>query len=119
MVDARDSTHPRGKIALQDHEIPIRQTAIQQIAGFEWNEHIERALVQLRGLRTWTIRDRNRPHLVLGDFNAMPGSVTYGLLRQGAELPARRHRSRGPSALVRLPRPALPGDESHDGRWSR
>jgi endonuclease/exonuclease/phosphatase family metal-dependent hydrolase len=28
-------------------------------------------LVQLRALRTWTVRDRNRPHLVLGDFNAI------------------------------------------------
>ena len=28
-------------------------------------------LVQLRGLRAWTVRDRNRPHLVLGDFNAV------------------------------------------------
>lgn len=30
----------------------------------------EARLVQLRGLRTWTVRDRNRPHLVMGDFNA-------------------------------------------------
>jgi endonuclease/exonuclease/phosphatase family metal-dependent hydrolase len=28
-------------------------------------------LVQLRALRTWTVRDRNRPHLVMGDFNAI------------------------------------------------
>lgn len=28
-------------------------------------------LTQLRGLRTWTVRDRNRPHLVMGDFNAI------------------------------------------------
>lgn len=28
-------------------------------------------LVQLRALRTWTIRDRNRPHIVMGDFNAV------------------------------------------------
>lgn len=31
----------------------------------------EARLVQLRGLRTWTVRDRNRPHLVMGDFNAV------------------------------------------------
>lgn len=28
-------------------------------------------LVQLRALRTWMVRDRNRPHLVMGDFNAI------------------------------------------------
>jgi endonuclease/exonuclease/phosphatase family metal-dependent hydrolase len=31
----------------------------------------EARLVQLRALRTWTVRDRNRPHLVMGDFNAI------------------------------------------------
>lgn len=28
-------------------------------------------LTQLRALRTWTIRDRSRPHVVMGDFNAI------------------------------------------------
>ena len=28
-------------------------------------------LVQLRALRTWAVRDRNRPHLIMGDFNAV------------------------------------------------
>lgn len=28
-------------------------------------------LSQLRAVRTWTIRDRNRPHVVMGDFNAI------------------------------------------------
>lgn len=27
--------------------------------------------IQLRALRTWTIRDRSRPHIVMGDFNAI------------------------------------------------
>lgn len=31
----------------------------------------EARLVQLRALRSWTVRDRNRPHAVLGDFNAI------------------------------------------------
>lgn len=31
----------------------------------------EARLVQLRALRTWTVRDRNRPHVVMGDFNAV------------------------------------------------
>jgi endonuclease/exonuclease/phosphatase family metal-dependent hydrolase len=31
----------------------------------------EARLVQLRVARTWLVRDRNRPHLVLGDFNAI------------------------------------------------
>ncbi len=28
-------------------------------------------VTQLRSLRSWTIRDRNRPHVVMGDFNAI------------------------------------------------
>ena len=28
-------------------------------------------LQQLRALRSWTMRDRNRPHVVMGDFNAV------------------------------------------------
>jgi endonuclease/exonuclease/phosphatase family metal-dependent hydrolase len=28
-------------------------------------------LTQLRAARTWTMRDRNRPHLMMGDFNAI------------------------------------------------
>ncbi|MBP7961964.1 MAG: endonuclease/exonuclease/phosphatase family protein [Caldilineaceae bacterium] len=31
----------------------------------------ENRLVQLRAVRTWTVRDRSRPHLVMGDFNAV------------------------------------------------
>jgi endonuclease/exonuclease/phosphatase family metal-dependent hydrolase len=31
----------------------------------------ESRLIQLRTLRTWTLRDRNRPHVVMGDFNAI------------------------------------------------
>ena len=27
--------------------------------------------VQLRAVRTWTVRDRSRPHIVMGDFNAV------------------------------------------------
>lgn len=28
-------------------------------------------LIQLRAIRTWTVRDRNRPHVLAGDFNAI------------------------------------------------
>lgn len=31
----------------------------------------EARLTQLRALRSWTVRDRNRPHVVMGDFNAI------------------------------------------------
>jgi endonuclease/exonuclease/phosphatase family metal-dependent hydrolase len=31
----------------------------------------EARLVQLRSLRSWTQRDRNRPHVVMGDFNTI------------------------------------------------
>jgi endonuclease/exonuclease/phosphatase family metal-dependent hydrolase len=31
----------------------------------------EARLIQLRALRTWTVRDRNRPHLIMGDFNTI------------------------------------------------
>jgi endonuclease/exonuclease/phosphatase family metal-dependent hydrolase len=28
-------------------------------------------LIQLRAVRSWTVRDRNRPHVIMGDFNAI------------------------------------------------
>lgn len=31
----------------------------------------ENRLVQLRAMRSWTVRDRSRPHVVMGDFNAI------------------------------------------------
>jgi len=31
----------------------------------------ENRLVQLRAVRSWTVRDRSRPHVVMGDFNAI------------------------------------------------
>ncbi|RLT45002.1 MAG: hypothetical protein DWI57_01840 [Chloroflexi bacterium] len=36
-------------------------------------DHTDEAtrLIQLRALRAWTVRDRNRPHVVMGDFNAV------------------------------------------------
>ncbi len=36
-------------------------------------DHTDEAarMVQLRAVRTWTVRDRNRGHLVMGDFNAI------------------------------------------------
>lgn len=39
-------------------------------------------LIQLRAARTWTVRDRHRPHLVLGDFNAISAWDFAG--REGA-----------------------------------
>jgi endonuclease/exonuclease/phosphatase family metal-dependent hydrolase len=36
-------------------------------------DHTDEAarLTQLRAVRSWTVRDRNRPHVVMGDFNAI------------------------------------------------
>ncbi len=36
-------------------------------------DHTDEAarLTQVRALRTWTVRDRNRPHVLMGDFNAI------------------------------------------------
>ena len=45
-------------------------------------------LTQLRALRTWTIRDRSRPHLVMGDFNALsPWDVAALNMPDGAPEP--------------------------------
>jgi len=43
-------------------------------------DHTDEAtrLIQLRALRTWTVRDRNRPHVLMGDFNAIsPGDFAH------------------------------------------
>lgn len=48
----------------------------------------EARLVQLRALRTWTSRDRSRPHLVMGDFNALsPWDVEALDLPPGSQQP--------------------------------
>ena len=48
----------------------------------------EARLVQLRALGAWTSRDRSRPHLVIGDFNALsPWDVEALNLPPGSQQP--------------------------------
>lgn len=54
-----------GRILLPDNE-----TLTVYVTHLDHTDEDAR-LVQLRGLRTWTVRDRNRPHVVMGDFNAI------------------------------------------------
>lgn len=50
--------------------LPDDQTFTLYVTHLDHKEEAAR-LVQLRTLRTWTGRDRNRPHLLMGDFNAI------------------------------------------------
>ncbi len=50
--------------------LPNGQTLTVYVTHLDHTDE-EARLVQLRALRSWTVRDRNRPHLVLGDFNAV------------------------------------------------
>lgn len=52
-------------------------------------------LVQLRALRSWTVRDRNRPHVVMGDFNAVSPPDFAGRRAELEELVA-NHPPSGP-----------------------
>lgn len=50
--------------------LPDKRTFTAYVTHLDYSSEASR-LVQLRTLRTWTIRDRNRPHVVMGDFNAV------------------------------------------------
>lgn len=51
-------------------QIPGRDPLTVYVTHLDHTDEDAR-LVQLRALRTWTVRDRNRPHVVMGDFNAI------------------------------------------------
>jgi endonuclease/exonuclease/phosphatase family metal-dependent hydrolase len=50
--------------------LPSGQTFTVYVTHLDHTDEQAR-LAQLRTLRTWTSRDRNRPHVVMGDFNAI------------------------------------------------
>ena len=50
--------------------LPDQRTLTVYVTHLDHTDEDAR-LVQLRSLRTWTVRDRNRPHVVMGDFNAI------------------------------------------------
>lgn len=68
----------------------------------------EARLVQLRTLRTWTGRDRNRPHMVAGDFNAIsPWDMTerpdiFGALQESAKGNRLRGGEGGPRVVAQM-----------------
>lgn len=51
-------------------ELPTGQPFTAYVTHLDHKDE-EARLIQLRALRTWTVRDRNRPHLVMGDFNTL------------------------------------------------
>lgn len=50
--------------------LPGGGTFTAYVTHLDYSEE-EARLVQVRTLLTWTSRDRNRPHVVMGDFNAL------------------------------------------------
>lgn len=50
--------------------LPSERTFTVYVTHLDHTDEAAR-LTQLRALRSWTIRDRNRPHVVMGDFNAI------------------------------------------------
>ena len=50
--------------------LPDGRTFTAYVTHLDYTDEANR-LVQLRALRSWTVRDRSRPHLVMGDFNAI------------------------------------------------
>lgn len=51
-------------------QLPDRRTFTVYVTHLDHTDEQARA-VQLRVARTWLTRDRNRPHIVMGDFNAI------------------------------------------------
>ena len=64
--------------------------------------------IQLRVLRSWTGRDRNRPHVVMGDFNAVSPwdfadrSAEYAGLTRHAAGPALTTNKQGPQIIPQM-----------------
>ncbi len=50
--------------------LPDQRTLTVYVTHLDHTDENAR-LEQLRSLRAWTVRDRNRPHVVMGDFNAI------------------------------------------------
>jgi endonuclease/exonuclease/phosphatase family metal-dependent hydrolase len=50
--------------------LPTGKTFTAYVTHLDQHDE-ESRLIQLRALRTWTVRDRNRPHLIMGDFNSI------------------------------------------------
>ncbi len=50
--------------------LPDGRTFTTYVTHLDYTDEANR-LVQLRALRSWTVRDRSRPHVVMGDFNAI------------------------------------------------
>lgn len=50
--------------------LPTGKTFTAYVTHLDYKSE-ETRLIQLRALRTWTVRDRNRPHVIMGDFNAI------------------------------------------------
>lgn len=50
--------------------LPTGRTFTAYVTHLDYKTEDAR-LIQLRALRTWTVRDRNRPHVLMGDFNAI------------------------------------------------
>ncbi len=50
--------------------LPDKRTFTAYVTHLDHTDEAARA-VQLRVARTWLVRDRNRPHVVIGDFNAV------------------------------------------------
>ena len=50
--------------------LPDQRTLTVYVTHLDHTDEEARG-VQARAVRTWTVRDRNRPHIVMGDFNAI------------------------------------------------
>lgn len=65
LIDSEQRGLLEGRILL-----PNNETFTLYVTHLDHKDEAAR-LVQLRTLRTWTSRDRNRPHLLMGDFNSI------------------------------------------------
>ena len=87
--------------------LPNGQTFTLYVTHLDHKDE-EARLVQLRTLHTWTGRDRNRPHLVAGDFNAIsPWDMAerpdlFGTLNQSAKGNRVRGGEGGPRVIAQM-----------------
>jgi len=96
-----EGKEPRGLLEARIH-IPERQPFTVYVTHLDHTDE-EARLIQLRAVRTWTVRDRNRPHVVMGDFNAVsPWDHAHLMAQSNAPSTNRSGGEQGPRVVAQM-----------------
>ncbi len=115
LADKEERGLLEGRILLPNHD-----TFTVYVTHLDHTDE-EARLVQLRVARTWLTRDRNRPHVVMGDFNAL--SLWDFVGRQSAFAAIAQHakgnnltaREKGPRVIAQMEKAGYTDTYQHFG----